>query len=47
MISDFWSTNTLDNITGQPVAKLMLDVSLQDDLGQNVVSGQFCTSLRA
>ena len=47
MISDFWSTNTLDNITGQSVAKLMLGVSLQDDLGQNVVAGQICTPLNA
>ena len=37
-VSSFWSTTTLDT-SGQPVAKLMLVVGLQDELGQTVVAG--------
>ena len=46
-VSNFWSTNTLDSATGQPVAKLMLDISLQDTLGQSVTAGLEVTNFHA
>lgn len=45
-VRNFWSTNTLDSITGQPVARLMLDINLQDTLGQSVTAGMQCAQVR-
>lgn len=38
-ITDFWSTNTLDD-SGVALARLVLQVGVQDDLGQVVTAGQ-------
>ena len=38
-ITNFWSTSLVSAYDGQPVASLMLDVSVEDDLGQQVAKG--------
>ena len=38
-IDDFWSTNMLDG-AGQPIASLILNVRVQDDLGQSIGAGK-------
>ncbi len=39
-IDNFWSTSAVDPVHGQPVAHVLVDVLVLDDLGQQVSTGK-------